>query len=118
MPRGPRRLTISFGASSLTHYGGRLCAASLLDTDRVQERARLGYSTRSAKQSLHYRRDDSGTALSDDPRAGANRNDPTAPTERRLSVPHWPAKLSRRYDAAALLAPGCPDGAAQAPRVA
>jgi hypothetical protein len=52
MPKGPRRLVISFGASSLTDYGGVYALHRFLTRIGFKNALTSGYSTRSAQQSL------------------------------------------------------------------
>jgi len=118
MPKGPRKLRVAFGTATLTHYGGVYLLHRFLS--RTGFKHAVAQDLRLVERNNRYSMGEMVLALLYPMILGLERigNDSTSATERRLSVPHWTAKLSRRYDAAALLAACCPDRAAEAPRFA
>src|SRR5881628_2473877 len=80
--------------------------ASLLQSAAAQEAVDPGDAARSAQQPLQRRGDAPGSALPDDPRPRTNRDHAVAPPKWRLSVPDWPAELSRGHHVPTVLAAG------------
>src|SRR5260370_27512859 len=96
-----------------------LFAAPLLDSNWVQESGRNGGSVGPAEQSLQRRRTVAGDHLSDDPRAGTDRDHAPGASQWCLSVLERPDALPECHDPETVsLADGTAGGAsvAQAPR--
>src|ERR1700757_5033892 len=116
MPKGPRKLLISFGNETLTHYGG---VYLLHRSHWHQECGCNRYSPYSAQQSLHRRRVVAGDPLPDHSWSRTNRDHTALATKWGLSVLERTADLPRsQHPQTFLVAYGTPGSAqvAQAPR--
>jgi hypothetical protein len=118
MAKGPRRLAISFGASSLTHYGGVYVLHRFLT--RIGFKNALASDIRLAQRNNRYSVGEMLLALLYPILLGLDRIETTQLLRQNgvFQYLHWITKLSRRYDVAAVLAACCPDGTSQAPRFA
>jgi hypothetical protein len=118
MPKGLRRLVISFGASSLTHYGGVYVLHRFLT--RIGFKNALASDIRLAQRNNRYSVGEMLLALLYPMLLGLDRIETTQLLRQNgvFQYPHWIAKLSRGHDAAAVLAACCPDGTSEAPRFA